>query len=101
MQVPPQGLPVRGVSVVPLLDARPLGVVVLLVLVHPHLSQATVVACQDLIYSTRERVGLPLSEDVAHTTAGNDLQLSPTHPDLRQWGKGRTQDAHSSKELRF
>lgn len=61
----------------------------LLVVVHPHLSQAHLIACNDT-GALREAVGTLGTEHVAYHRAGNDLQLSPTLPYLTQkkteWG---------------
>lgn len=60
----------------------------LLVVVHPDLGQAHLVAGDDR-RALRERVRALGAEHVAHHRAWDDLQLTATLPHLRVWQKGR------------
>lgn len=57
-------------------------IVDLLVVVHPDLSQAHLVASDDLC-AFGEGVGALGAEDMTHHRTRNDLQLTPTLPHLR------------------
>lgn len=57
-------------------------IVDLLVVVHPDLSQADLVASDDLC-ALGEGVGAFGAEDMAHHRARDDLELTPTLPHLR------------------
>lgn len=59
----------------------------LLVVIHPDLGQADLVPGDDL-RALGEGVGALGAEDMAHNGAGDDLQLTPTLPDLRGWDVG-------------
>ncbi len=82
MEPLPQFQPAGDVAVVLMSYARSLGVVILLVLVHPRLQQAHVILGQGVADAPGEGVGVACSEDMAHVGARDDFQLPTTHPDL-------------------
>ncbi len=56
------------------------GVVVLLVVVHPHLGRPPRVLCEHVSGSAGEGVGVLLAEDVADAGAGDDLEGAAALP---------------------
>ena len=91
LQIPLEGLAtqcfpelesVTNIPVVPLANVWSLGVVILLVVVHPCFNKTHVVLSEGVTHTPWERVGVPCSEYVAHMGAGDDFQLPPAHPDL-------------------
>ena len=91
LQVPLKGLAVQplsdgqtiaDISIAPLPNIGSLGVIEILVLVHPGLRQAHVVPDEDPVDAPREGVRLLLTEYVSHPGARNELQLPSTHPYL-------------------
>ena len=65
-QLFPQLQPASDIAVVHISDGWSLGVIVLLVFVHPHFDQTQVVLGEGIAHAPREGVGVAGSEDVTH-----------------------------------